>query len=150
MARPEPALDATLHDWIERFCAHLRLERRMSPHTAAAYRRDLEALARHAERRGFSDWALLDRAAIRAFAAAEHAGGLGARSVQRRLSAVRSFYDYLQREGAAPRNPGEDVRAPRAKKRLPTTLDVDQMARLLSFRASDRLSMRDKAIMELF
>ncbi len=121
----------------------------MSPHTAAAYRRDLEALAAHLERRGGPDWKDLDGAAIRAFAAAEHAAGLAPRSVQRRLSAIRSFYGYLRREAATAGNPAEGVRAPRAEKRLPSTLDVDQMARLLSFRADDRLSARDKAIMEL-
>jgi len=139
-----------LRDWIDRFCAHLLGERRLSPHTADAYRRDLDALARHFERRGLDAWCGVDDAGIRAFAAAEHAGGLGGRSVQRRLSAVRSFFAYLQREGAAQRNPARDVRAPRANKRLPATLDVDQMASLLAFRTDDRLSQRDKAIMELF
>ncbi len=121
----------------------------MSPHTTAAYRRDLEALASHLARRGSPDWRTLDGAAIRTFAAAEHAAGLGPRSVQRRLSAVRSFYGYLRREAATTANPAEGVRAPRAEKRLPSTLDVDQMARLLAFRSDDRLSARDKAIMEL-
>ena len=121
----------------------------MSLHTSAAYRRDLEALATHLERRGSHNWRDLDAAAIRAFAAAEHAAGLAPRSIQRRLSAIRSFYGYLRREAATTGNPAEGVRAPRAEKRLPSTLDVDQMARLLSFRTDDRLSARDKAIMEL-
>ncbi len=145
----ERALSAALRDWIERFCAHLRLERRMSLHTAAAYRRDLESLARHLEQRGSRDWRNLDGASIRAFAAAEHASGLSPRSVQRRLSAIRSFYGYLRREAVVERNPAEGIRAPRGERRLPSTLDVDQMARLLSFQADDRLSARDKAIMEL-
>jgi len=63
---------------------------------------------------------------------------------------VRTFYEYLIREGHCPRNPAQDVHAPKIKKRLPTTLDADQMARLLEFRADDSLSARDKAIMELF
>jgi integrase/recombinase XerC len=87
---------------------------------------------------------------LRGFAAAEHAGGISPRSIQRRLSAARTFFGYLQREAQAPTNPAVEVRAPKAKKRLPTTLDADQMARLLEFRADDSLSMRDKAIMELF
>jgi integrase/recombinase XerC len=70
--------------------------------------------------------------------------------VQRRLSAVRSFFRYLQREGVARGNPAADVRAPKSRKRLPATLDPDQMARLLAFRGDDRLSTRDKAVMELF
>ena len=54
------------------------------------------------------------------------------------------------REGASTRNPAVDVRAPKQKKRLPTTLDADQMGRLLAFRTDDTLSARDKALMELF
>jgi integrase/recombinase XerC len=87
---------------------------------------------------------------IRAFAAAEHAAGIAPRSIQRRLSAVRSFYEYLMRESAAKGNPALDVQAPKSKKRLPATLDADQMGRLLDFRADDSISARDKAMMELF
>jgi integrase/recombinase XerC len=54
------------------------------------------------------------------------------------------------REGHCARNPAQDVRAPKTKKRLPATLDADQMGRLLAFRVDDSLSARDKAIMELF
>jgi integrase/recombinase XerC len=54
------------------------------------------------------------------------------------------------REGHCAHNPALDVRAPKTKKRLPDTLDADQMGRLLAFRVDDSLSARDKAIMELF
>jgi integrase/recombinase XerC len=137
-------------DWIERFAAHLRHERRVSPHTVAAYRRDLESLRSFCERRRIEGWGALDGAHLRAFAGAAHAGGLGARSIQRRLSGVRTFFEYLMREGHCARNPAVDVRAPKTKKRLPATLDADQMARLLAFRTDDTLSARDKAMMELF
>ena len=122
----------------------------MSGHTVAAYRRDLQRLADFCEQRRYDRWDALDMSHLRTFAASEHAGGLAPRSVQRRLSAVRTFYGYLQREGAASRNPAAEVRAPKVKKRLPETLDADQMGRLLDFRADDSLSVRDKAIMELF
>ncbi|HWJ36960.1 MAG TPA: tyrosine recombinase XerC [Steroidobacteraceae bacterium] len=136
--------------WIQRFVSHLTHERRMSPHTAAAYQRDLTRLLVFCERRGIRDWQALDNLQVRTFAAAEHAGGLAPRSVQRRLSAVRTFYAFLLREGCCRLNPAHEVRAPKSKKRLPTALDTDQMGRLLEFRADDTLSMRDKAIMELF
>jgi len=122
----------------------------MSTHTVAAYRRDLTRLQGFCDSRRISRWGALDNALVRAFAAAEHAGGLGPRSIQRRLSAVRTFYEFLLREGGCARNPAQDVRAPKVKKRLPTTLDADQMSRLLEFRVDDSLSARDKAIMELF
>ena len=136
--------------WLERFASHLKNERRLSRHTVSAYGRDLASLAAWCERRGIAGWAALDNAAVRGFAAAEHAGGIAPRSIQRRLSAVRSFFEFLLREGAAQRNPAIEVRAPKGRKRLPTTLDADQMARLLDFREDDTLSIRDKAIMELF
>jgi integrase/recombinase XerC len=136
--------------WVGRFIAHLTHERRMSPHTAAAYRRDLESLSGFCERRGILAWSTLNNAQVRSFAAAEHAGGLAPRSIQRRLSAVRSFYEFLIREASCVHNAAVDVRAPKTKKRLPSTLDADQMGRFLEFRVDDTLSLRDKAIMELF
>ena len=139
-----------MSDWIDRFLAHLSTERRMSPHTVSAYRRDLATLLDFCGKRKLESWPGLDHAHIRTYAANEHQRGIGPRSVQRRLSAVRSFYEYLRREGHATRNPAIDVRAPKTAKRLPVTLDADQMAKLLEFRVSDTLSNRDKAIMELF
>ena len=137
-------------EWIGRFVAHLANERRVSGHTIAAYRHDLFALAEFAARRKLAAWNLLEHSQMRAFAAALHGGGLGARSIQRRLSAARTFFEFLMREGHCARNPAQDVRAPKTKKRLPATLDADQMGRLLAFRVEDSLSARDKAIMELF
>jgi integrase/recombinase XerC len=63
---------------------------------------------------------------------------------------VRSFFNFLLREGAVRTNPATDVHAPKAKKRLPQTLDVDTMARLLSFRPRTTLEIRDLALLELF
>jgi integrase/recombinase XerC len=143
-------LDASERGRIERFLSHLHVERRLSSHTLDAYRHDLLALAGFCEKRDVQLWATLNNFQVRAFAAAEHAGGIAPRSIQRRLSAVRSFYEYLMREGLAKNNPALEVRAPKTKKRLPATLDADQMARLLDFRADDSLSTRDKAMMELF
>jgi integrase/recombinase XerC len=135
--------------WIERFASHLKHERRMSAHTIAAYRGDLACLGAFCDARRIERWSDLDGAQVRTFAASDHARGLGARSIQRRLSALRTFYEFLMREGCCTRNPAQDVPAPKQKKRLPTTLDADQMGRLLSFRSDDSLSARDKAIMEL-
>jgi integrase/recombinase XerC len=143
-------MDLGEREWIDRFLSHLAHERRMSGHTIAAYRHDLLALAEFGGRRRLAAWNRLDNSQLRAFAAASHGGGLSPRSIQRRLSAARTFYEFLMREGHCARNPALDVRAPKTKKRLPATLDADQMARLLAFKVDDSLSARDKAIMELF
>jgi integrase/recombinase XerC len=143
-------VDSGEHAWIDRFISHLVQERRLSAHTAAAYRHDLFTLAQFCARRSLDSWAVVEHSHMRTFAAAQHGGGMGPRSIQRRLSAARTFYDFLLREGHCTRNPALDVRAPKPKKRLPVTLDADQMGRLLAFRVDDSLSARDKAIMELF
>jgi len=137
-------------EWVAQFLAHLNFERRMSSHTVSAYSHDLLTLLAFCERRDVKRWNALNNFQVRAFAAAEHAAGIAPRSIQRRLSAARTFYEYLMREGHAKNNPALEVRAPKTKKRLPATLDADQMARLLDFRVDDSLSARDKAMMELF
>jgi integrase/recombinase XerC len=143
-------MDSGERAWIDRFLSHLALERRVSAHTVAAYRHDLLKLAEFGARRKLAAWDSFDHAQMRAFAAALHGEKLSPRSIQRRLSAARTFYGFLMREGHGSRNPARDVRAPKQKKRLPATLDPDQMGRLLSFRVDGTLSARDKAIMELF
>ena len=143
-------MDSDERAWIDRFLSHLALERRLSAHTVAAYGHDLSELAEFAARRKMAAWSSLDHQQLRGFAAAMHGAGLSPRSIQRRLSAARTFYGFLMREGHGARNPAQDVRAPKLKKRLPATLDADQMGRLLAFRVDDSLSARDKAIMELF
>ena len=136
--------------WIERFTSHLKHERRMSPQTVSAYLADLAQLAAFCDARKIGRFVDVDAVLVRTFAATGHARGLSARSIQRRLSALRTFYAFLVREGSSAHNPALDVRAPKQKKRLPTTLDADQMGRLLAFRTDDTLSSRDKAVMELF
>jgi integrase/recombinase XerC len=139
-----------LQGGVERYLASLRNERRLSPHTASNYGRDLAALVHYCETHGLSEWRQLDSQHLRLFAAREHRQGLAPRSVQRRLSACRGLFRYLLREGELRHDPSGDVQAPKARKRLPTPLDADSMARLLEFRGDDSLGARDKAIMELF
>lgn len=136
--------------WVSRFRSHLAHERRLSRHTVEAYCRDVDELLIFSTARKIATWGALDHARIRTFAATRHGAGSSPRSIQRQLSAVRTFFAYLMREKACTVNPACAVRAPKAKKRLPETLDADQMGRLLEFRSEDSLSCRDKAIMELF
>jgi integrase/recombinase XerC len=140
-----PTSRAALKD----FAQHLGSERRVSPHTVSAYQRDLTALLRWCEQQKLTDWQKLDHGHVRSFAARSHAGGLAPRSIQRRLSAVRSFYEYLQREGRARHNPAAEVKAPKSRRRLPRTVDADQMSRLLESPVDGVLEQRDMAMMEL-
>jgi integrase/recombinase XerC len=124
-------------------------ERRLSAHTDSNYARDLAALVKFCDKHLLKDWRALDSQYIRTFAAHSHAQGLAPKSIQRRLSAVRGFFEFLVRERRLKSNPAYDVRAPKAHRRLPETLDADQMARLLEVPAGDIFATRDRAIMEL-
>ncbi len=134
---------------VDAFLAHLRTERRLSAHTVSGYAQDLGEVIGYCEHKRVASWRELTHAHVRGFAARAHARGAAPRSIQRKLSALRTFFAYLQREGLARDNPAVSVRAPKPARRLPRALDADQMSRLLEFRASDALSRRDKAIMEL-
>ena len=144
---PQASLDRR---WIGGYLTHLAKERRLSPHTSSNYARDVGALADFLGQANVADWRRVDSQHVRMFAARSHAGGLNPRSVQRRLSAVRGFFGYLVREGVVAGNPALEIRAPKAAKRLPGTLDVDQISQLLEIRGDDPLTVRDRAIMELF
>jgi integrase/recombinase XerC len=143
-------MNPTAQDWIKNFIVHLNTERRLSAHTSTAYAHDLGEFIAYCAKQNITAWTELDNQHIRLFAAAEHRRGIGPRSIQRRLSSLRSFFNYLIREAQLKINPALEIRAPRAAKRLPVTIDADQMARLLQFRADAELDKRDKAIMELF
>lgn len=134
---------------IEQFVRHLHYERRLSPLTCRHYRRDLEALRDWCDTHSVTRWADVDSEHLRTFSAAGFRRGLSPRSLQRRLSAVRTFFRYLRREKHVKRNPAEGLTSPKASKRLPGNLDADRMARLLDIRGEGPLVARDRAILEL-
>jgi integrase/recombinase XerC len=143
-------LDADALTLVPEFLDHLRHERRLSPNTVSGYGRDLQAVVQFCRASILTDWRQLTAHHVRQFAADNHRRGLSGHSIQRRLSALRSFYAYLLREGKARNNPATDVRAPKSEQRLPAVLDVDAMAQLLNIEADDPLAIRDHAMLELF
>lgn len=138
-----------MRGWVDSFLCHLRDERRLSPLTCSGYGRELERLAAYCEERGLQAWPDLDGRHVREFAASRHRRGSSGRSVQRTLSAVRTFFGYLLREKHVKRNPAVGVSAPRHAQRLPRVLDADRVSALLDLPADDSLSLRDRAMMEL-
>ena len=142
-------MDDTETDWIAKFIRHLEYERRLSPLTCKHYRRDLEALAAYCDEIDSKRWRDLDSEHIRAFASSCYRRGLSARSIQRSLSAARTFYRYLMRERHVVQNPVTAVPAPKSGKRLPGNLDADRMARLLDIPGDSPIVNRDRAILEL-
>jgi integrase/recombinase XerC len=132
---------------LDGFLAHLERERRLSPHTVENYHRDVRLLLQLA---GASALEQLQSAQIRRFIATLHARNLGARSLARVLSAWRAFYRYLVRDHAVRQNPCVGIRPPKAARRLPEALSPEEAARLVELPRAGPLSIRDRAILELF
>jgi integrase/recombinase XerC len=135
--------------WVQRFEAYMRDEKRLAAHTVNNYRRDLANLQAFCETQGITHWQKLQPTQVRAWAAQLHRRGLAGRSVQRHLSALRSFYRFMISQGVVPSNPGQDIRAPRTPRKLPHSLDVDRIQALLDVKTDNWLSQRDVAMMEL-
>ena len=134
---------------VEAFLEHLRVERNVSAHTRDAYQRDLAAICAWAamRSRGVLE---LRTAALRAFVASENRRGLSPKSLQRRLSACRSFYLWLLKRGRIDANPADAIRAPKAARKLPQVLDVDEAVQLVEVATDAPLGLRDRALLELF
>jgi len=135
--------------WIEKFIRHLTYERQLSELTAKNYARDLRSIAAYCDKISVDKWGNLDNEHMRSYSAACYRKGLSPRSIQRQLSAARTFYRFLLREKHVSTNPAQSVSAPKAGKRLPENLDADRMARLLDIPGDGPLVIRDRAILEL-
>ncbi|MCE3003433.1 MAG: tyrosine recombinase XerC [Xanthomonadaceae bacterium] len=135
---------------VARFLDHLAVERRLSPRTLEAYRDDLGRFRAFLDEGSGIPWAQVQPAQVRAFVARAHGKGEAPKSLARRLSAIRSFYRYLLREGLARANPAEGVRAPRGGRRLPNVLDADEMSAFLALPEGGGIAARDRAMLELF
>jgi integrase/recombinase XerC len=145
--------DALVSEWLE----HLEKERQVSVHTVSAYRRDLERFVEFAGRHydGQWNWTTVDRLGLRGFLGEMHRRGLAKRSAARALSAVRSFYRYLQVHHGVEVNPVRGTRVPRLDKRLPTHLEKSQTDALFASAeaaagSGDFSALRDMAMLELF
>lgn len=142
---------------ISEFVDFLAKERNDSPHTVKAYARDLDAFATFCENYygGPWSWAGVDRLAVRGFLASQQQRGLGTRSVARALSALRTFYRFLNATRGIEVNPARAARSPKFDRTLPTYLDRTETDQLFKA-AEDRAAAggfpqaRDLAMLELF
>ena len=116
-------------DWIDSYLDQLLTQRKLSPHTVAAYGRDLRELAGLS---GTQDWPQLGQFDIRRLTAKLHSRELEPRSIARKLSSWRGFYDWLGGQVALAANPVEGVRAPKRAKTLPRALSVDDAVKLVA------------------
>lgn len=136
--------------WLDDFLVELEIEKRASLHTVNNYRRDLEQLIRFCSEKSIPRFSDVRQPHIRAHIAARHRQGISSKSLQRELSAMRSFYQFLLKKRRVEINPAEHVQAPKQPRKLPKTLDVDQVTGLLEAGAHSDLEIRDLAMFELF
>jgi integrase/recombinase XerC len=141
---------------IAEFLLHLEKERQRSPHTVAAYRRDLAQFQDFCDRHyGDWSWTTVDRLGVRGFLADLQRRGLTKRSAARGLSAVRSFYRYLAEHHGVENPAPRAARVPKLDKRLPGHLEQGQTVELFAYAESradgdDFEAVRDLAMLELF
>jgi integrase/recombinase XerC len=139
------------------FLTHLDKEKGQSPHTVKAYGRDLDAFTEFCDRHyaGRWKWSSVDRLGMRGFLGELQRRGLSKRSAARSLSAVRTFYRYLQLHHGIANPAARAAKVPKIDKRLPTYLDREHTERLFEWAegraAGDELGpTRDLAMLELF
>jgi integrase/recombinase XerC len=145
-----------MKELLDSFVKYLTVERNVSPHTIRAYTQDLENFFRFlrenpggSRKDGVADIAGVDHILLRRYLAELHKTS-SRTSIHRRLSALRTFFRYLVREGIVNRNPADSISSPRKENYLPKVLSVDETFRLMDKGyASDVLSLRDKAMFEL-
>lgn len=146
MTAPEDSLEAE----IEAFLSYLCDVRRLSPHTQHAYRRDLKGFAKFSLKHDLPTPADVSESHVRQWLGDGHRKGLAASSLKRRLSALRTFFQWHARSGVERHNPAMAVQAPRGRRALPQTLEADQLGTYLRGNAEDPLERRDVAMAELF
>lgn len=140
---------ANLQQPVDAFLRYLKVERQLSPLTQISYSRQLQALIAMASELGVSEWPMLDAARVRQLAARSKRAGLQSSSLALRLSALRSFLDWLVGQGVISANPAKGIRTPRSGRHLPKNIDVDEMNQLLNIDLNDPLAVRDRAMLEV-
>lgn len=139
---------------IEEFIQYLRYEKNYSTHTVVAYECDLSQFMEYAERQfGVSEPIAIDSDMLRSWMVSLLESGVAARSVNRKLSSLKTFWHYLRRTGAVTSNPFKKVVPPKTSKPLPVFLKEAEMEALLNPVSVDTdcfPEVRDQLIIELF
>ncbi len=134
-------------EFLAEYIQFLQFERGLSPLTRENYTRDIAQLIKLADS---TDLKSLQINQIRKFIATLHSKGLGGKSIARRLSSWRGFFEFLVNRKGFSNNPVIGLRAPKSAKTLPQALSIEQAVKLVAIKDDDILSVRDHAILELF
>lgn len=144
---------------ITQFIEQLLHQKGYSEHTSDNYQRDLKFFSKFLAEQTtpLNHWRQLKNFHIQSFISKQHQQGLGVKTLSRRLSSIRQFIGFLNRQGILSNDPSEGVMLPKGEKKLPNTLDIDQLSQLLDSpppKTDDKKKLaiwwRDQAIMELF
>ncbi|MDR6142094.1 integrase/recombinase XerD [Microbacterium foliorum] len=137
---------------LDTYLRHVTIERGLSEHTIVAYRRDLGGYLEWLEADGVTDTAQISAAVVGRFIA-DRSGAdpaPAATSLARLQSSVRGWHRFLAREGIEQDDPSGRLRPPKAPRRLPKALTIDQVERLLGApSAEEPIGIRDRALLEL-
>ncbi|NEW82234.1 MAG: tyrosine-type recombinase/integrase [Mariniphaga sp.] len=137
----------------ELFLNHLKYERRYSPNTITAYENDLDQFVLFGKKL-VEDFCVeeVDYHLIRQWIVSLMDNGISAKSVNRKISTLKTFFKFLMREGVIEKNPTDKVAIPKMGKKLPVFVQEKEMNRLLDgrFFTEDFEGCRDKAVVSLF
>ncbi|MBP3467368.1 MAG: tyrosine-type recombinase/integrase [Paludibacteraceae bacterium] len=139
---------------VDSFLKYLQKERKYSLNTVQAYENDLLEFSEFCEKRLSKDVLSVGVSDVREWVVemSDGSGAVGVRTVKRRISALRSFYKYLRREGLVSKNPAAVLVLPKASKPLPKFFREEEMGRLLDdvMTGDEFQDRRDKLIIDLF
>ncbi len=135
---------------LDDYFSQLKYEKRVSIHTLNNYQRDIKQLVKFCSKNNIERWQDIQQNHIRQHIAIRHKQGLAASSLQRELSGIRSFFKFLEQQKIIVNNPVRHIQTPKKQKKLPKTLDVDQISGFLEAGTDSVLEIRDVAMFELF
>ncbi|PIQ84587.1 MAG: site-specific tyrosine recombinase XerD [Candidatus Omnitrophica bacterium CG11_big_fil_rev_8_21_14_0_20_63_9] len=136
-------------DQVEEFLSYLELERGLSPTTRSSYRQDLKAFQAFLGRRRIGSLARVERIHVREFLQSLRDAKLSPATIARKLASVRGLFRFLEAQQRIARSPTAYIETPRLWRRLPHTLSLDEVQRLLASVKAEGLGVRDLAMLEL-
>lgn len=139
----------SLSQAINQFNDYLRYEKQLSAYTIEHYSRDLNQLSTWLQSHQILSWQKVTTAHLKQWMRQQHQHGISGKSIQRRLSSIRSFYHYLIKQKWVYHQPANGLRAPKSPRKLPKVRDVDTTSALLNQKPNDILELRDWAMLEL-
>jgi len=136
---------------VDSYLAILKIQKQYSEHTCNNYRLQLDKLIEFLKKQAITEWSSIKPIHVRQMSAQLNRQGYSSRSIALFLSSCRSFFHYLISQDVLQLNPAKNIRPPKGDKKLPKSMDVDQINLLLESIPSDtQIGVRDKAIAELF